>query len=299
MKMHEIPAKAIAALLLGVLLAAPAGARDGSPINETRALAADGAVSVNNMAGSIVVKGWDRNEVAISGTLGADAERLEISGDGKALNVNVHYPSHRRGGVDDTYLELRVPARARLQLDAVSADVAVAGTSGAITAKSVSGDVRLDVGSGEINASTVSGDLTVKAPSFKTALNSVSGDLSAIGVRGTLKAETISGELAVQGGAFRDVSVQSVSGDLHLDLALEGSARLTAETLSGDIDLQLPKAPDARLTMKTFSGDLQNGFASGGNDGDRRKMSTTLGAGRGDIDLHTFSGDIRIAPVRR
>ncbi|WP_169729248.1 DUF4097 family beta strand repeat-containing protein [Solimonas soli] len=286
--------KHVGAMLLGLLMVVPAWAREGSPINETRPLANDGTVSVNNIAGSIVVHGWDRNEVAISGTLGADVEKLDISAEGKTLNINVRYPSRVRGSVDDTHLELRVPARAQLQLDAVSADISVAEMSGAIAAKSVSGDVRLDVGSGEINASTVSGDLTVRAPSFNTTLNSVSGDLRASGVRGTLKAETVSGELAVQGGSFRDVTLQSVSGDVNLDLSLDDAATLSAETLSGDIELHLPKAPNARLTMKTFSGALRNGFGDDRDDGEIRKVSTTLGSGRGNIDLHTFSGDIRL-----
>ena len=270
----------LAAALALAAAGGPAWARDSALVNETRPLAADGVLSVNNMAGSITVQGWDRNEVAITGTLGADVEKLEISGDGRTLGVNVRYPSRMHGSVDETHLELRVPARARLQLEAVSADIIGSGVSGAIAARSVSGDVRLDVGSGEIDASTVSGDLHVTAPSFKTTLNSVSGDLVANGVRGSLKAET-------------------VSGDINLALALDEGAKLNAETLSGDIDLRLPKAPNAQLTMKTFSGDLRNGFGSDrDDDGEVRKVSTTFGAGRGNIDLHTFSGDIRIGPQR-
>src|SRR3546814_6639973 len=83
-------------------------------------------------------------------------------------------PNRMHGHVDETELQLRVPARAQLSLDAVSADISVTDTSGSIVAKSVSGDVQTVVGSGEIKASTVSGDLSVKAPAYKTRLNSVS-----------------------------------------------------------------------------------------------------------------------------
>jgi DUF4097 and DUF4098 domain-containing protein YvlB len=292
MKMHETSRLLSAGLLLAVM-AAPAWARDemgmgmgmmskNGPINEIRTLAADGTINVNNMTGTISVKGWDRNEVSISGTLGDDVEKLDISGDAKTLSISVRHPSRLRGNVSETHLELRVPARAQLQLDAVSADISV----------------ELNVGSGEINASTVSGDLRVRAPSFKTTLNSVSGDLFATGVRGSLKAETVSGELSIEGGSFRDISAQSVSGDMNLDISLEDAAKLTAETLSGDIELHLPKMPNAQLSMKTFSGELHNGF-TGGDDGEIRKVSTTLGAGRGTIDLHTFSGDIVIVAPKR
>jgi len=280
--------------LLGLLLTVPALAFGATPINETRPLASTGTLSVSNTAGSIVVRGWDRNEVAITGELDGDSAKLEISGDSKALSVAVRAPGRSRGSVDEARLELRVPARAQLRLDAVSADISVAGTSGPISTKSVSGDVQLDVGSGEIEASTVSGDLIVKAPAFKTALNSVSGDLRASGLRGTLKAETVSGEMEVRGGSFREVSLQSVSGDVDLDLSLEDTATLSAETLSGDIVLRLPKAPNAQLSMKTFSGSLRNGFNAERAERGTRKVSATLGGGRGTIDLHTFSGDIRV-----
>lgn len=293
-KTRNFPA---AAGLLVMLLscAAPASwARDRAPINETRPLAADGKLTINNLAGTIVVTGWDRNEVAITGTLGEDVEKLDISGDARQLSVVVRYPNSTHGNVDDTELQLRVPARAQLALDAVSADIRVSDTSGRIDAKSVSGDIQLKVGSGEINASTVSGDLNVRAPAYKTSLNSVSGDLIANGLRDTLSADTVSGDLLLVGGSFKALKVQSVSGDLALKLDLDSGAVLNAETLSGDIGLQLAQMPDAKLTMKTFSGDLHNGFASGHDDDEARSLSTTLGSGHGQINLHTFSGDIEV-----
>lgn len=288
---------AASGLLLALLsCAVPASwARERTPINETRPLVADGKLTINNLAGNIVVRGWDRNEVAISGTLGEDVEKLDISGDARQLSIVVRYPSRMHGHVDDTELQLRVPARSQLALDAVSADIRVSDTSGRIDAKSVSGDVELMVGSGEINASTVSGDLKVQAPAYKTSLNSVSGDLTATGLRGTLSADTVSGNLSLAGGSFKALKLQSVSGDLDLKLGLDDGGTLNAETLSGDIELRLLQVPDAKLTMKTFSGELHNGFALGHDDDDQaRNLSATLGSGRGQIDLHTFSGDIEV-----
>src|SRR3546814_17779505 len=115
-----------------------------------------------------------------------------------------------------------------------------------------------DVCSSDLKASTVSGDLSVKAPAYKTSLNSVSGDLTAIGVRGAITADTVSGDLSLDGGAFKTLKLQSVSGDLQLKLGLEDGGTLSAETLSGNIGMRLAKATNAKLTMKTCSGDLPN-----------------------------------------
>ncbi|NKF23828.1 DUF4097 family beta strand repeat-containing protein [Solimonas marina] len=274
-----------------------------TPIDETRPLAADGKLSVTNTAGSIVVKGWDRNEVKLSGKLGDDVEKLDISGDAQSLQVVVRYPKNHHGSIDDTELTLNVPTRATLDLNGVSADIKVNEVGGPLTAKSVSGDVTLAVSSAQIKASSVSGDVNVQgpsysadvhSPSFKTTLNSVSGDLKAKGLRGELTAETVSGNLSLQGGSFKTLKLQSVSGDLDLKLGLDKGAQLSAETLSGDIELRFDKTPDAKLTMKTFSGDLRNRYSDDDNDDDRHSLSTTLGSGDGRIDLHSFSGDIEV-----
>lgn len=263
----------------------------GTPINESRPLDADGQVSVNNLAGHIEVVAWDRREVAISGELGEDVEKLEISGDARKLTVFVRYPRKRSGDIEETLLRLQVPAGAALNLEGVSADISVSGVRGALSASSVSGDVEARVASGSVKLNSVSGDISLGAPSTQAELQSVSGDISARGLGGTVKAETVSGDLRLDGQNFRSVSAQSVSGDLHLDVGLDSGAELRAETLSGEIAVRLQKAPDARLSMKTFSGSLMSELAPRGDE-ERRKIEATLGSGRGVIELSTFSGDI-------
>lgn len=278
-------------IVLGALaLAAPAWA--AKPIDEKRPLDADGRVAVNNLAGSIEVVAWDRNEVAISGELGEDVEELEISGTSKSLTVHVRYPRRKNGSVEETLLRLQVPKNASLDLEGVSADIRVSGTAGALSASSVSGDIEARVSSGEITLSTVSGDVVLDAPSARTELQSVSGDVEARGLRGTVKAETVSGDLSIDGGTFKSVAAESVSGDLRLmALELESGAELRAETLSGEIAVRLARAPDAQVTLKTFSGSLRSDFGRAQGD-DRRTFEQTLGSGKGRIELNSFSGDI-------
>jgi hypothetical protein len=64
------------AVLLAALLAV--GTRAQEPIDETRQVTPDATVEVENISGSVVVMGWDRNEVKITGTLGRGTERLDI-----------------------------------------------------------------------------------------------------------------------------------------------------------------------------------------------------------------------------
>lgn len=283
--------KPLMMMVAALALAAPAQA--SKPIDERRPLDADGRVSVNNLAGSIEVVAWDRNEVAITGELGEDVEELEISGSARSLTVHVRYPRKTRGSVEETLLRLQVPRNASLDLEGVSADIRVTGIGGALSAASVSGDIDARVKSEQATLSTVSGDIVLDAQGGRAELQSVSGDLQARGVRGTVKAETVSGELNLDGGPFKSVAAESVSGDLLLDVGLESGAELRAESLSGAITVYLKQAPDAQVSLKTFSGELLNDWGQA-PPGDRRKLEAALGSGKGRIELNSFSGDIHL-----
>jgi hypothetical protein len=279
----------IAGVIAGTLLA-PAWA--GTPINETRPLNADGRVSVNNLAGEIVVSAWDKKEVSITGELGADVEKLEISGDDDSLKIYVRYPRNNRNRVEETLLQLQVPRAAAVTLEAVSADLRINGVEGELHASSVSGDVQADVGSTDVSLETVSGDIKLRAPTRRAELHSVSGDILASGGHGSVKSEAVSGDVNISGGPFESVSAESVSGDIIVDCALDAASELSAESLSGDINIRLAQAPNASVSLKTFSGDLGGEF--GPKAGDTRKFEAVLGGGKGRIDLHSFSGDIRL-----
>jgi DUF4097 and DUF4098 domain-containing protein YvlB len=281
-----------AIVVAALALAAPAWA--GTPIDERRALAADGAVSVNNLAGLIEVIGWDRDEVHITGELGADVEALEIDGDARKLSVHVRYPRKSRS-VDESVLRLQVPAGAQLELKGVSADLHASGIGGMLTATSVSGAIRVTATPVRLRLNTVSGDIHARGATADAELRTVSGDIDAAGLSGQLKGETVSGDLLLAGGPFAAVSAETVSGDVTLQLGLESAGTLRAATLSGDIVLRMADADNARISMKTFSGRLRNALMPVSN-GDKRSLDYTVGSGSARVELSSFSGNIQIRP---
>lgn len=268
----------------------------GPAIDETRRLSAGGRVHVNNVAGLIRVSTWDRDEVHVGGRLGSRSETLDVTGDAGDLSIVVRLPKQQRSS-GDTVLELRLPARARLEVETVSADLVATGVGGAVKVNTVSGDVAMAVASPELSVQTVSGDVRLQAPSAKAArLNSVSGDLALDGLSGQLALETVSGNVELGGsGRFRDLQLKSVSGDLRLDVALEPGARVSGQTLSGEITLIVPQAVAGTALLKSFSGDTQCEGARAVEHRDGGKREFVWGDGRGaKIELSSFSGDIRV-----
>lgn len=291
---------------IGLLAVAPAFA--GTAIDETRPLAADGQVRIENIKGKIIVRTWARPQVRVTGSLGKGVEKLHISGDARALDIVVKYPNSRGGwnlwGRDDkrtepTILEVTLPQRASVDVDSVSADVDVQQVAGRkLEVSSVSGSVLVTASSpGEASFENVSGDTTLKITTAKVQAQSVSGDLRLQGgLTGDVDLESVSGNIELAAKALDRLEISTVSGDASVRTGLRPSGKIKGETLSGDLQISLPRSTGAKLHVESFSGDITS--ASGHVDreehGPGKSLDATLGDGRGRIDLESFSGDVRI-----
>ncbi len=261
-----------------------------------RALNGDAKLSVRNVAGVIDIEGWDRPEFDLAAQLGESAEKIEITGSAADLRVEVkNRKSNYSYGDGDTRLKLRVPFGVSLNLDGTSSDIVVRGTRGPLMARSVSGDVDLAVAARQITVQTVSGDLRLDTPAAtETRLNTVSGDADVKGAAGLLSAESVSGDVQVQGGTFTQLDLKSVSGDIGVQAGFAADAKVKAESLSGDVRVNAPASLSAEVTLKTFSGDKNCDFEAGHKASDSKRSVLKIGAGRAQLSLTSFSGDVTL-----
>jgi DUF4097 and DUF4098 domain-containing protein YvlB len=295
----------LSAALLLALVASPL-AFAATPISESRPLAADGSVRVENIKGRIVVRTGARPEVRITGSLGKGAEKLLVDGDARTLHIEVKYPernwtgwSGRGDKTEPTILELTIPARASLDVDSVSADVDVQQMAGRrLSVDSVSGNVVVVASSpGEARFENVSGDTVLKLTTNKLGAESVSGDLRVQGgLKGEVSLESVSGQISLDAPALSRLEVSTVSGDARLHAAMAPGAVVKAETVSGDIDLTLPKTTGAKLHVESFSGDISSpvGHVDREEVGPGSSLDARLDGGQGEIRLESFSGNIRL-----
>ena len=249
-------------------------------INQSRPASPDGLVTISNLAGKVTVKAWEKSEVAVTGTLGKGAERLDFQGSDGKTTIRVVLPEHARN-VQESILDVRVPAGSRVAVDTVSADVEVSGVSGDLDLQTVSGALRADGAARELRAQTVSGDI----------------DLDSGGSR--IRAKSVSGGIEVQGKSPEDVQMETVSGEIRYAGGLSKAGSLEASTVSGGVEATLPKDLSASFKLNTFSGGVQNAFpAENGTDekqvtGGRHLTFTTDGGGARVI-VETFSGSIKL-----
>lgn len=270
----------------------------GTPIEETMTLAGDGRVTVINVAGEIVVEGWDREEVELTGELGDDSE-LDVRDTAGGVRIEVKSES-RRGwgrGFESTDLFLRVPRTASLDVTGVSADVRISRMRGPrVEAESVSGDVEVEAETEELDLSSVSGDIEFTGAARRSSVESVSGDIDLSGISGDLDASLVSGDVELNGGSLQRGQFESVSGTLELRMALEPGGRLTIESMSGDVLLELPGEQAGDFRAQTFSGEIRSEFGRPYSEdrGPGSRLEHQVGDDGATIRIETFSGDIRI-----
>jgi len=287
-----VPAVVLALSLL--LLAGNAAAQE--KIDERKAAAADGAVVIKNISGEVIVFGWDKKEIHVTGTLGRGTERLDFDVDGDRARIKVVLPRGPNRNVKGSYLEIHVPKDSRVRVGTVSADIEVSRVGGELDLESVSGDVTADGKVKEVAAESVSGRITLEVESDEVTAESVSGDIDLSGVRGDVEAESVSGDIEVSGGEFSRFTAGTVSGDIHFEGDLEERGICAFNSHSGDIVLRLPAGIEGEFELSTFSGDIDSDIGPkigrSRKHSDGKEIEFMTGDGDARVRAETFSGDI-------
>ncbi len=281
-------------LSAALLLSAPAWA--DTRVDDRHAIASGGRIELSNVAGKVTVRGWDRNDVQLTGTL-SDGLTLKPEKSANRVRWEVEYP--RRSNNGGATLELRVPRGVEVQLGTVSADLDIDGVDvKRLQANTVSGDLRAGGRSGETALTTVSGDVLAQLQTARLDARTVSGSIRAGGgVSGDIGAQSVSGRVGVDAGRTQRLAVETVSGSVELSAsALAPGGRISAQSVSAPIVLRLPRTVSAQLSVKSFSGsiDSQAGTVERPRHGPGSSLEARLGAGDGDISLQSHSGSVRV-----
>src|SRR5690606_15703592 len=127
----------------------------------------------------------------------------------------------------------------------------------------------------EIDSVSANVDVRGVAPR-ELSIDSVSGDVVVVGAPGEASIDSVSGDLRLTINS-RNVDVESVSGDVDLRGRLDGE--VSVETVSGQIDIAAHESSLRNLSGSSVSGDMT--------------ITTALASG-GEISLETVSGDVEL-----
>ncbi len=260
----------------------------------------DGTVGIENLAGSITVTAWDRNEVRVEGELDDRVERLEFENDGSFTRVKVIYPRRMNGNADGSHLNISVPAKSRVEIGGVSSEVDVRGVRGTVRAETVSGDISVSSATTDYMLESVSGNIRLEGSgeNARIAASTVSGDVRLGSVEGELDVTSISGNVYVSDGSFTRIEAGNTSGDIDIvgEFADDGVFRF--KSISGNVTVGFRSAPAGTFDVTTFSGGIDNDFGPKPQRTSRYSPGSELKFREGEADaefrLNTLSGDISL-----
>lgn len=288
----------VSAALIVLLGSAAATAAD-KEFERTVAAQPKGVVDISNVAGTVDVSGWDRQEVSVKAELSEEVERVEVTSQGDHTIIKVVLPQHG-GHHGDADLHVKVPKDSELDVSAVSADVTAAGIQGVQHLNTVSGNLTSELAGSDIEVKSVSGDIKLKGRGQPARLrvNSVSGDVHLEHGAGDLETSSVSGSLVISLDSAHSVRVRTTSGDLRFDGKLAKDATFEATSVSGDLTVRAAPAGGFAYELSSFSGEISNCFGAKAQReseyGPGSKLNGTRGDGAGHIRIKTMSGDISL-----
>ena len=279
-----------------------------TPISIMRPLASRGDVRIDDGAGSIRVVAWDKAAVQVTGDQpsAAKAPVVDSSPDRFSLRIRAKvqhcwFIFACSQSLLPVHLTVYVPRAASVTLRSISAGQSVQGVQGSrVDLDSVSGALELlqsDFATARMHS--ISGTIRVDGRVGRLAADDVSGDVRApLSDCSQAQVTTISGEINLGCGSVSDLEIKSVSGDATLAVAgLLRGGRIAINTVSGDAHLVVPSDVSARLDLGSVSGSV-GGALPANVTVHGHHVTGRFGTGDGSIHAGTVSGDIQLQQRR-
>ena len=245
-------------------------------------IGAEGLLAIHIRSGEIrlcavdgdVARVRDINDHDLGDMLALEATEGSLSlRSGRGLEIVFGPRGARGGGRHTPDLEIELPRRATVVIEAASGDIAADG---------LRGDQRYRTASGDVSLRTVSGKLSVEV---------VSGDVDIVAIdTAEIVARTVSGDLALRAASLTSVQATTTSGDLKIAGRFTGAGPFRIETVSGDA--LLAPAGDVRIDMTSVTGDLSSDFEGPSVSHGRRSL--TIGQTGPAVTFRSMSGDLRV-----
>ena len=270
-------------------------------------------LNVSNFEGEIVVRTWARDQVRIRADHDSDdhivIERTSSEVLVRAASwarvadefdiVKTESTLERRGRrprvMSDVSYEITVPETMALVLGGPNTDVTIEGSRGEVMVKVSEGDVEVHGGRGRISLASIEGDIELYDAEGDVRLFSLDGDVTVERMSGRITVETTDGEITMTDIRSNGIEATSTDGDIEFSGTIDPQGSYSFSSHDGDVALELPPSTGARFTIATWEGEVSSDFPmtlperfSG------RRLSFTIGSGKAQVEIETFSGDIEI-----
>ncbi|MEO8577828.1 MAG: DUF4097 family beta strand repeat-containing protein [Gemmatimonadales bacterium] len=264
-------------------------------LNRGQKLNSDGAVRIYNLVGSVRVIGWNRDSVAVRGSLGK-GNSFHMGGAAAGMKMFVEGIDERNPAPAD--IEVSVPMRAKVWVKTATASIEVSGVTGSLDLYVVGGNIKVTGNPADVNAEAIDGSITiVGSPSWVRA-KSASGDVTLDGSSSDVTISTVSGKIDVDGTRIERAKFESVTGDIRFAGSFERGGLVNFDTHSGTVEVGIPAGNGADFEVASIAGKIDNRLTStrpvAGRYGRGAELTTSSGNGGTRVVIRSFKGPVTL-----
>ena len=227
-------------------------------------------LEVHQVEGPPLLVTWDGSTLKVSHVKEKDGSLWDNV---KALGLAKSVPWEGLGK-RNARISVSVPATTDINASTVSAEALINGVRAMVRANTVSGLLTLDDIVGDVFA------------------NTVSGEIECHGLEGDFEGNSVSGALTVQASRLGQIKLNTVSGDITLDL-IDGRSQIESNSVSGDVTVRIPAGGGYDVAAHTATGHVViDGQSLNGKGPFRRGGQLSEGDRALVIKANSATGDV-------
>lgn len=253
-------------------------------------------LSVESPGGSIVVTGWDRDEIRVQAEHSRRSfvsVRRTRGGDRLSIEAEAN-----RGPATIVDFRLSVPRSLALDLSGTYTEITVEGVNGEVSAETTQGDVTVRGGSGSVKVSSTTGKILVDGARGSIEAETAADDIRFVNVQGDVVAESAGGDILFENAQATSVDVGTTGGRIAYEGTLVSGGTYFFGAHGGSVTVVVPEGTGASVNLATVYGSIVTNL-SGQMErlkrGERHKLE--VGGGGAIVEIETFAG--RIALLRK
>ena len=197
-----------------------------TPTDQTVQVAKGTKLDMNNFAGDVNIKVWDKDAVRVE-VNHSDRETVDIKQGEQTLTVRSR--SLRGGPPRSLDYTITVPSWMAITVGGTYADVTMEGVGGDVSVETTHGDIKVRGGSGFVSLKSVQGEITLEKAKGRIEVRAVNEGIRLADISGDLSAESTNGSIILDRIDSGNVDLYTVNGNISYDGPIKdkGLYRLT------------------------------------------------------------------------
>ena len=269
----------------------------GEKVEQTLEADKSGSLFIDNIRGSVIIKGWDKPQIQLKGELDDSAKKLVFKRKGHKALIKVMMKGMSHGG-QGSNLQVFIPRNTHLRFRGVDTSFHISDLTSMVEGKTINGSLIVSNVHAKMNISSVSGKVKVNQSSGIARIESVSGEVDFAGKFTDANIRTMSGDISANINGINKLRVKNGSGFTSVQGALLDDADVKLVSISGDIMYRSQGKLNAKCEVASrFGGRIENKLTKDKPRKEKmtqQKLEFTSGDGSGKLVMNTLNGSVTL-----